>query len=79
MKLYRVDVYGSLYVLAQSPDEAQSVAIHCKIGEVDSSRGDQVSALERVPTDWRDALPFAQDNTSDITIRQLFDRGEIET
>jgi hypothetical protein len=80
MKLYRVEVSGELYVLANSPNEANLIAIRQKIGEASAGGPSTwVHSLDAVPEIWRDAWPFCEPDDSGGTIRELFARGEIET
>ena len=79
MKLYRVEVSGELYVLAENRVHAQTIAIRQRIGEVDTRPGEPVASIDTVPAQWRDAWPFCEPDDSEGTIRELFERGEIET
>ena len=78
-KVYAVDVSVHMYVLAEDEQEAENVATASLRYEVESAQAyaTEVSTVEAVDPEWRDALPYSEvpaDGQGDRTVRELLNR-----
>jgi hypothetical protein len=74
--LYRVDVSFPMYVLAENPDEAESIAkknaqdAACDMDLADAIAGPPVTRLDSVPEAWHKGLPWGFEDPH-MTVEKL--------
>lgn len=80
MKLYKIRVESEIYVMADYEDDAYDIADEnfsdavCDCGvQIRYGDAEEISSINQVDCDWRNALPFTQcgENQSEYTIREL--------
>ena len=72
MKLWEVTIERAIFVLAETEDDAEGIALKSE-GEESYNPADFVNAreitnLKQVSTDWRDSLPYSDKYDSGINL-----------
>jgi len=71
--LYRVKIEADMYVYAESPEEAESIADDNWWDEIQNLPPDLFSSrqpVNAVPVEWHDAIPYG-DDVNDRTCAQI--------
>ena len=77
-KLYRVELFFAVFVLADSEQDAEREAAAAfrlypdECGDPDSI-ATELRTLTSIPPDWLDALPFGADDGDERTIKQVLE------
>jgi hypothetical protein len=72
-KIFEVTVTKTLYVLADDEHEAELEAkTYESEDDGDVQVGSEITSLEQVDDNWRDSIPFG-DQDGDMSIRQLLE------
>jgi hypothetical protein len=80
MKLYRVTVEHSFFMLAEDDDDAARISSFVAREsisldpEIDLVTEQAVSSLDAVPKVWRDSIPFGH-NAKELTCEEFFQRA----
>jgi len=78
MKLWRVDLEFAFYISAENEADAEHEARGAVEDAMYDSRSDralaitEVTKLEHIDRNWRDAVPYGRDEESDLTCQQVF-------
>jgi hypothetical protein len=74
MALYEVYLSATICVVADDLSEAEYTA-EMEASSLDhwSAFGREITDVEEVDADWRDAIPFGGDVFSDATVRQILE------